>query len=79
MTLGEGIGQFLSTFRLVLFGGLKAQVPASSCAIYPGRIKSGAGALVDFRMLDQLTLHLVWRHLELAPLTGGILHSLRRN
>ena len=79
MTLGEGIGQFLSTFRLVLFGGFKSQVPASSCAIYLRRIKSGAGALVGFRMLDQLTLHLVWRHLELAPLTGGILHSLRRN
>ena len=69
MTLGEGIGHFLRTlnFMLVLCGGLKAQVPASSCAIYPGRMKSGAGGLVGVRMLNQLTPDLVWRHLELEP------------
>ena len=69
MTLGEGIGQLLSTlnFLLVLCGGLKAQAPASSCAIYPGRMKSGAGGLVRVKMLNQLTLDLVSRHLELEP------------
>ena len=69
MTLGEGIGQLLSTlnFLLVLCGGLKAQVPGSSCAIYQGRVKASAGAVVRVRMLNQLTPDLVWRHLELEP------------
>ena len=49
-------------------------VRSSSSTIYPGRMKSdiGAGALVSVRMLalDRLTLDLVWRHLELDPLSG---------
>ena len=56
-------------------GGLQSQVLARcSGAIYLGRMLSdiGAGALVSARMLvlHQLTLDLVWHHLELDPLTG---------
>ena len=78
MTLEKGIGQPWSTlaFMLVLCGGgLQSQVHARcSGAIYPGRMLSdiGAGALLSARMLvlHRLTLDLVWRHLELDPLTG---------
>ena len=75
-TLRERIEQFSSAlaFMLVLCGGGLKAVSILSCAIFAAGMRGsmpdiGAGARVGARMLVLEQLTLIWRHLELEPVT----------
>ena len=75
-TLRERIEQFSSAlaFMLVLCGGGLKAVSIPSCAIFAAGMRGsmpdiGAGARVGARMLVLEQLTLIWRHLELEPVT----------